>query len=360
MTTVVVGTTEREDDGDRFDVLDDVIERAGFWDRLEERREETGRPREEFLVAIKPNVMMYYSAEDMSVVTDPAMVEHLVDRLEERGYTNVAVVESQNVYGNWFRNRDVENVARLAGYGASNYRIVDLTLDTVAHRYDGTLGQYLVGRTWRDADFRISFAKNKTHFSCYYTLTIKNIYGCTPEQNKFREYHAQREVDDVTVQLLEAFPVHFGIVDGVWSSDGILGIKADLTPKHTKTVIAGEDLVAVDVVGGRKMGLDPMKNSFVALAADRLGLPDIEVDGDDSVYGNWDNVPPGFEHVLNYGEEWYGFSNLLGMLSSDMDDDFPLKRRAWLTVRVRGLMLWLLRTISRLEGRETHRHGRGH
>lgn len=357
MTKVVIGETEQDHDGDRFDVLDDVIERAGFWDRLEERRAETGKAPEKFLVAIKPNIMMHYSQDDTSVITEPALVEHLVDSLIERGYTNVAVVESQNVYGNWFRNREVETVARHAGYEPTNYRLVDLTLDTVAHHYSGKLGQYLVGRTWRDADFRVSFAKNKTHFSCYYTLTIKNVYGCTPEQNKFREYHAQREVDDVTVQLLEEFPVHFGIVDGVWSSDGILGIKADLTPKHTKTIIAGDDLVAVDIVGGRKMGLDPMKNSFVALAADRLGHPDIEVVGDDSVYPDWDNVPPGFEYVLNYGEEWYGFSNLLGMLSSDMDEAFPLKRRAWLTVRLRGVMLLLLRTVSLLEGRARHLPG---
>jgi hypothetical protein len=35
---------------------------------------------------------------------------------------------------------------------------------------------------------------------------IKNIYGTTPEQNKFREYHLDREVKEVTVQMLEEFP----------------------------------------------------------------------------------------------------------------------------------------------------------
>ncbi|MFQ6088218.1 MAG: DUF362 domain-containing protein [Candidatus Methanofastidiosia archaeon] len=57
---------------------------------------------------------------------------------------------------------------------------MDLTKEMVPHNYIGRLKRHFVGPTWRDADFRISFAKNKIHTSCYYTLTLKNIYGVTP------------------------------------------------------------------------------------------------------------------------------------------------------------------------------------
>ena len=348
---VVIGRTEADDDSDRFAVLDNVLDRSGFWERLEEKVEASGKSKAAFLVAIKPNLMMFYSQSDMSVITEPALVEHLCSRLPERGYSNVALVESQNVYGNWFKNRGVETVAKYAGYDLSSedYHLVDLTLDTVAHEYEGDLGMYLVGKTWRDADFRVSFAKNKTHFSTKFTLTIKNIYGTTPEQNKFREYHRDREVDHVTVEMLKEFPVHFGIVDGVWSSDGLLGIKSDLSPKHTQVIYAGDNLVAVDMVGGRMMGVDPMQSSFVRLAAQELGTPDFDVIGDDSRHENWDNVPPGIEHVLNFGEEYYGISNLLGLLSSEMDPVFPLKTSSKITIWVRQLVLKVLQTISRYE-----------
>lgn len=33
-----------------------------------------------------------------------------------------------------------------------------------------------MGKAWLDADYRISFAKNKTHVYDYYTLNLKNIY----------------------------------------------------------------------------------------------------------------------------------------------------------------------------------------
>jgi uncharacterized protein (DUF362 family) len=349
METVVVGTTKKEDDSDKYEVLDRVLIEAGFWNTLEERFLSSGKTKKDFLVAVKPNLMMFASKEDMSVITDPKLVEHLITKIADKGYTNIALVESQNVFGNWFKNRDVGNVAFHAGYKPTNYRIVDLTMDVVAHVYPGTLGTYLVGKTWRDADFRISFAKNKTHFSCYYTLTIKNIYGTTPEQNKFREYHADREVNSVTIEMIKEFPVHFGIIDGVWSADGLLGIKADFSPYHSKTIIAGSNIIAVDIVGGEKMGIDPMKNSFVKLAIETLGMPEINIIGDTSRYKDWKNVGPLVDRFLDYGEELYGFSNLMGFISSGMDEKaFPIKIKvSRTTLALRSIILKILRILNK-------------
>ncbi len=360
METVVVRKTQDEKDSDQFEILDQVIQEAGFWDVLEKQFVKSGKTKKDFLIAVKPNLMMFYSKKDMSVITDPVLVEHLIGKIAEKGYSNIALVESQNVFGNWFEKRDVPHVAEVAGYDPKKhdppkYRIVDLTMDVVSHIYKNSgykdpLGTYLVGKTWRDADFRISFAKNKTHFSCYYTMTIKNIYGTTPEQNKFREYHLDREVDEVTVQMIEEFPVHFGIVDGIQSADGLLGLKSDYTPKHTKTIIAGANLLAVDIVGGRKMGLNPMKNSFVELAAKKFGIPEIKVIGDSSKYEGWDNVMWGVNHMLDYGEELGSISNVLGYLSSQMDPEFPIKEKpSWITNVLRGIFAWFIRTISLLE-----------
>lgn len=349
MENVVVRMTEKDDDSDRFAMLEKVLKEAGFWERIEKQLVGSGKTKEEFLIAVKPNLMMHYSRNDMSPNTEPALVEHLINMLAERGLTNIALVESQNSYGNYFKNREVENVARHAGYNPTNYRIVDLTLDAVAHTYKGSLGTYLVGKTWRDADFRISFAKNKTHFSCYYTLTLKNIYGTTPEQNKHLEYHKDREIDSVTIEMIKEFPIHFGIVDGIWSADGVMGLKSDYTPKHTKVIMAGENLIAVDIVGGQKMGLDPMKNRFVKLGVETFGKPEINIIGDVSVYSDWDNVPPGIEHLMNYGEEWYGLSNLLSFLSSEMDPVFPMKPTSKITHIIRRIFAWILKTLSLYE-----------
>jgi uncharacterized protein (DUF362 family) len=349
METVVVRTTQKDNDSDRFALLEQVIKEAGFWDILENEFVKSGKTKKDFLVAVKPNLMMYCKKDNMSIITEPALVKHLINKIAEKGFCNIALVESQNTFGNWFENRDVKNVAKQAGYNPNpiNYHVVDLTMDVVAHVYKGSLGTYLVGKTWRDADFRISFAKNKTHTFCYYTLTIKNIYGTTPEQNKFREYHANRKIDEVTMEMLKEFPVHFGVIDGIWSADALLD-----APNHTKTIIAGANLIAVDWVGGMKMGLDPMKNRFIKLAVEKkyFEKPEIKCIGDDSIYKGWHNVPWGLDYLMYYGEKFYGPTNCLGFISSDMDTNaFPMKNieetSPWITKVLQSVVIQIVKII---------------
>lgn len=332
---------------DKFAVLDQVLEQSGFFDLLEKRLSDSGKEREAFLVAVKPNVMMGYSRDDLSSITDPEMVEHLIDGMVERGFGNVAVVESQNVYGNWYHNREVLTVARYFGYGEENYRLVDLTDEMVPHDYGGRLGRHPVGPTWRDADFRISFAKNKTHSSSYFTLALKNLYGCMPVQNKFKEYHKKREFDWPTIEMLKQMPCHFALIDAFLSADGLIGFKADYSPKHTKTTIGGEDVIAVTWVGAKKMGLDPEVSRIFSCAVEAFGMPHVQWEGDQSIYEDWVNLPPLADKMMDIGEEFYTISNFMGFLSSDMDPYFRPKTTYRLVRGMRRVMKWLLRQMSR-------------
>lgn len=73
-------------------------------------------------------------------------------------------------------------------------------------------------------NFRISFAKNKTHCFCHYTRTLKNIYGTLPMQDKLKEYHSKREYDWSTIETLKHFPVHFGLIDAFTSAYSQFGV----------------------------------------------------------------------------------------------------------------------------------------
>ena len=64
-------------------------------------------------------------------------------------------------------------------------------------------------------------------------------------------------IDWLTVEALKHFPCHYGLIDAYWSADGLLGLKADYSPCHTKTIIGGDGIIAVEWVGAKKMGLDP-------------------------------------------------------------------------------------------------------
>jgi len=359
----------------KHDLLDRVLDESGFWEALERRLAASGKPRPEFLVLIKPNTMMVWARydEDPANLTDPELVLHLVDRLHERGFARVVVVEAQNNYSHWYctddpaRGRTVVDVHRWEGIGYpvdeqgdsvdaagrrdGHFRLVDLTEDAAGHTHAFDeelcfiprtslrrylhglvpcskrvrLGEHPLAPTLRDAEFRISFAANKTHTSCYNTLTLKNVYGCLPYANKFLEYHDKREFDWPTIVLLRAFPFHFGIIDAIFSADGVLGFKADCFPRMTRTIIAGEDLVAVDVVGSLKMGLDPLRSRLIWLGAQVFGYPvdriEWRADGKEP-YPGWINVPRRYDWVQYWGENWYWVSRYLGQATSEMDPYF--------------------------------------
>lgn len=338
---VVVRRADADDD-DKLALLDRAIDDSGFLARLESARAAGGKAAADFKIVIKPNFMFMYSKADHSTYTDPELVEHLIDRIVARGFTNVTIVEAQSCYGNEFEARGVVQVATYVGYRQSSYRVVDLTAEKVPHTFPPPLGAHSVGPTWRDADFRVSFAKNKTHTWAVYTLTIKNIYGALAEQNKLLEYHNKREIYAPTINMLQEFPVHFGFIDAFYSSDGPFGIFASRHPKATKTIVAGENLLAVDWVGAQLMGRAPMASRYMQLAVQAFGQPTPQLDGDGTPYADWVNVPDALMTTVDAAEELYGFTNTFFALMDRMDAVFP-RRRHGLGFRIVRALLEPLR-----------------
>ena len=311
---------------DKFKDLDEVLDASAFFPTLDAAREASGKSREAFSIIVKPNFMFMYSTQDPSTYTDPQLIEHLMDRMFDRGYRNLACAEARSTYGVFFTNREVKTVARHIGLTEKNYRIIDLSEDLEEYFFSGKLGDHYVNREWKNADFRIAFAKNKTHSYSRYTLTLKVIYGALPMENKFLEYHHKRDIFSTAIEFLRRFPIHFALIDAFISADGPFGIFADKKPNHTQTIIGGDDPVAVDWIGAAKMGLDPMVSDYMKQAVEAFGKPQIKVIGDRALYPDWVNVtdviPMGAFGMLDKN---YYFGNLFYSVFSHMEDFFQYK-----------------------------------
>jgi uncharacterized protein (DUF362 family) len=313
---------------DKFLLLEQVAEKSGFWDHLDRAFQDSGKSKDGFLIAIKPNLMILMSADVPEVATEPALVEHLIRLLQDRGFTNLKVVESQNTMGNWVRNRSVANVARVAGYTGDGYDIVDLTLEKVRHTYRvrGLPGwNNWVGRTWRDADYRIDFAKFKTQLDNYFTLCLKNEFGTLPLANKYWHYHTRIPYWACTLYTLANFPVDFGFVDAYRASDGTVGFAVQYDPKLLKMMLASRDIIALDLVGARLMGIDPWEAPLPRFVMQHLGEPDYTVVGDDTTLQDWENVPDDIQNIVDVAQAIYLLSNagaMSGLLNLDTDE-FP-------------------------------------
>ena len=313
---------------EKFDVLDKAVEETGFLADLERVYADSSKSKEDFSIVIKPNFMFFYNRDDKSTFTDPALVGHLVKRIHGEGFTNIKVAEARSTLSVFFDNRDVKTSAKYLGYVEDgNYEIVDMSENVVGHDFGGMLGTHDVNRDWKEADYRISFAKNKTHSYAYYTLTMKNIYGAFPDTFKFKVFHADmKDIYTPTIEFIKEFPIHFGFIDAVVSSDGPFGIFASPYPELTQTIIAGKDIVAVDWVAASKMGINPMLSKYMQGAVKAFGKPRIRITGNDLLYKYWINIPriaSEFSHLL---DEDFTFGYAIYYLMSQMDTrHFPQK-----------------------------------
>jgi uncharacterized protein (DUF362 family) len=334
-----------ETGSDKIAALDAAVEHSGFLDNVERVWSTSGKTRDEFLVALKPNIMTAAVHKAGSpVYTDPELVEHLFSRLRQKGFINLAVVEAHNVYDYSYQHRSVQNVARVMGYSGEGYRIEDLSDQKEPWDYGGVLGMHVAGRTWRDADYRVSFAKNKTHWQTFYTGCLKNIYGCLPEWDKMKVYHGKgREFYQCCILNLASFDVHFGFLDAWVSGDGFAGHVRDADPNDTRTIFASENIFALDWVMGEKMSLDPSLSYVIQEAMHRWGTVDITRVGNMTPWYPWSNVRPIVVLGLDVLEESYAISYLSSRaFASKQDDAFPpVSRWQWFFGVFQTISGWL-------------------
>jgi uncharacterized protein (DUF362 family) len=298
------------------------MDNAGFLESVERAFQASGKLREDFAIAIKPNIMTASRRmEPNPVYTAPEFVEYLVDRLDERGFRSIAVVEARNVYDYSFVGRGVQDVAAMLGYSARNYRVADLSEEKEPYDYGSVLGRHFVGRTWRDADYRISFAKNKSHWQCLYTGCLKNVYGTLPEADKMRHYHGKgREFYECCILAADRFPVHFGLLDAWYSGDGFSGHVRDAKPNPTRSFIASPNIFALDWVMGEKMELDPALNYVLQEAMFRWGPIRINRRGNMTTWHPWTNIRPFVILSLDAIEEAYGVSKFFSRAFASQQD----------------------------------------
>jgi uncharacterized protein (DUF362 family) len=246
---------------------------------------------EELRVIIKPEFMRGYHRKDMAHNTDPELVNELARRLRERGCRDIAVVSGRNIYDRFYKNRSVGEVAHYLGYESPDYRVVDLTEEQVPHAFGRGMAQHTVGRSWKEADFRVSFGKMCSHPIEQFYLTVGNLegLGVRCEEYLFIDRQAERETADV--MLLGDFPTHFALLDAYdQASDGVVGMMGCTRPPSPRRLYAGADALAVDLVAARHMGVkDPLQSGILRAACHWFGDPSghVEVVGCDEPIARW-------------------------------------------------------------------------
>ncbi len=230
-------------------------------------------------------------------MTNPKLVEHLIDRLYDLGADSVIVGTTEASDALWAENRDVFMRADLLGYdyvtsAGRDYDIVDLAEDAAESPFpaDSALAGIALSTLWQQAACRILFAANMTDSADGYALTLDTLLSVLPGRDKDCLYMRQRDPGAVTRALLAAAPVDFAFIDAAVSSHGEGGGIRPL-PIATSTIIAARDPVLADRAGALKMGLDPQVSRLWAGAAS-MADAGCRTIGNLAPYDGWINVPP--------------------------------------------------------------------
>ena len=277
--------------GEKCGLFQGLLEQCGLAHGLNDRAAQVGKRPGELRIVIKPSFMLGYAVKDRSIVTDVDLLAELAEFLRERGYSNVVLVEAANIYDRFFANRSVKEVAAYFGMETCGIPIVSGSDDQVTHRYFRGMAQDTISRTWKEADFRISFGKMRSHPIEMAYLTIGNLewMGGRCDEYLFVERQAHREA--ALMMLLDAFPPDFALLDAYdHASDGLVGVMGCPRPPSPKRLYAGQDALSVDLVAAGHMGVrEPEQTNILRAACHWFGDPRsrVEVMGPNEPLSEW-------------------------------------------------------------------------
>lgn len=313
---------------DAFPLLEQCLENAGFWQHIEKALARSRMRRARFRIIIKPDLDFF--APGMPEGTDPAIVEHLIDLLHDREFQNVVVGEGRNVADRWLHNRDPLVVPELIGYRfvtpiGRPYELLGLQDDISMVGEDGPHTARTISNYWAAANYRINFAKNKTHEEFFFALCIHNLVGVATLKDKTGR-SKQTNPADASLGILRTAPPHFNIIDAFRSCHGGAGHRA-FSVMETRTFIASADALLADWAGAAKMGLDPNASPINNRALREIGLPKRhELDGDLAPYPLWRNVHPLVASSARYRNRSVEFGRLAEPWFQTVDrESFPFK-----------------------------------
>lgn len=218
------------------------------------------------------------------------------DDLANYGKKNLMVTRMGDPLGKVEVNLGKESL--LYGIDPTRFRGVFDERDETIASHTGETQLYTFARSLYEADVYISIPKMKTHQKVGATLNLKGLVGTISNKNQlvhwqvgYPEIHGDeypsketweagqaakvkhrgawpgndtiwRMVVDLYKSMLKRDRAYFTIVDGIVAGEG----QGPFCPtsKYANTLIAGDDLLAVDCVTARYMGFDPNQIRYLS------------------------------------------------------------------------------------------------
>ena len=263
-------------------------------------------------VMIKPNALRASEA-DQGIVTHPAVVTAVVDKVEKLGAASIAVGDNPGMmnYGDnekTFKQTGLMNAAReyYQNIGSDAVK-VKFSQDYLQEKIDAIS----VSKAILDADIYISLPKFKTHGLTILSGAIKNNYGIIPGALKAKLHALSGNAMTFCRMIVDVYALcvpDLIIVDGILGMEGNGPASVDL--RTVGKILASDNGVAMDAVIARMMGISHDQLPFLEFAREK-GLGDydvraIEVDGNADAVQDF-KLPPSASMTSSFDESRHAF-----------------------------------------------------
>jgi uncharacterized protein (DUF362 family)/NAD-dependent dihydropyrimidine dehydrogenase PreA subunit len=226
-------------------------------------------------VLIKPNVLRASKADE-GIVTHPAVLRAVVEKVETMGPSSIVVGDNPGVFS-YGANEETFRKTGLMEAAKGYYQNIGNDSVTVDFNPD-FVPSVSVSRAVLDADIIISLPKFKTHGLTVMTGAIKNSYGFLPgaqKANLHKVAGTQERFQEMIVDVFRLRIPDLFIVDAVVGMEGNGPASPDL--RDIGLILASDNAVALDAVIAEMMGCEPGRLRFLQKAKE-AGLGEYDLD----------------------------------------------------------------------------------
>ena len=219
-------------------------------------------------VLLKPNVGTA-TAPDVGRNTDPRVVEAMIILLKAYGVREITIGESSIVGVDTmaaFEAMGLDEIARRHRIGLIDLKKHPVVTKQVPNPF--RLPSIKISAVIDETDALINLPKLKTIAALPVSLGLKNLKGVLPDPEKKRFHHTH--LTRAIIDLNQIVKPSLTVIDGI--------IACELyEPRETGILVAGSDVLAVDVVAISAAGLNPNEMDYIALAGEAgVGVNDLD------------------------------------------------------------------------------------
>ena len=219
------------------------------------------KDKEEILV--KPNLRAAaVKGYKRCAITNPDVTRAVVEKILDLG-KRVTVAECTSSKSITEKAIEMSGTNKLKEIGAN---VVNLNLEKTKNVYTGpNLKNIDIPEVVLDANYLISLPVMKTHSMTLVSLSMKNMIGTVGGVQPPKMHYVG--ISRAIVDLLNVVRPNLSIIDATRAMEGtgpVYGREVRLN-----TIIAGFDPVAVDAVGAKIMGFNPLEVDHIRLASER-------------------------------------------------------------------------------------------